>query len=94
MTVTENLREQVPELGAEAIGDLVAAVNGPVIQPGSPLYEDARTIQNGMFDRHPSLIVRCIGTADVVAAVNFARDHDLLLAIKGGGHNVAGNAVL
>src|SRR5262249_35464286 len=55
--------------------------------------DEARTIWNGLIDRRPALIVQCSGAADVVDAVNFARDQGLLLSIKGGGHNVAGNAV-
>src|SRR5690606_13486529 len=54
---------------------------------------EARTIWNGMIDRRPGLIVRCAGAADVVSAVWFARDNDLLVAVRGGGHNIAGNAV-
>ena len=56
-------------------------------------YDIARAVWNGAIDRRPRLIARCIGTADVVAAVRFARDHDLEIAIRGGGHNVAGTAV-
>lgn len=56
-------------------------------------YDIARAVWNGAIDRRPHLIARCIGTADVVAAVRFARDHDLEIAIRGGGHNVAGTAV-
>ena len=56
-------------------------------------YDTARAVWNGVIDRRPRLIARCIGTADVVAAVRFARDHDLEIAIRGGGHNVAGTAV-
>ena len=56
-------------------------------------YDNARAVWNGAIDRRPHLIARCIGTADVVAAVRFARDHDLEIAIRGGGHNVAGTAV-
>jgi FAD/FMN-containing dehydrogenase len=56
-------------------------------------YDSARAVWNGAIDRRPRLIARCIGTADVVAAVRFARDHDLEIAIRGGGHNVAGTAV-
>jgi hypothetical protein len=56
-------------------------------------YNNARAVWNGAIDRRPRLIARCIGTADVVAAVRFARDHDLEIAIRGGGHNVAGTAV-
>jgi hypothetical protein len=56
-------------------------------------YDTARAVWNGTIDRRPRLIARCVGTADVVAAVRFARDHDLEIAIRGGGHNVAGTAV-
>jgi FAD/FMN-containing dehydrogenase len=80
-------------LDAEAVQGFVAAVRGPVIQDGDDGYDAARAIWNGLIDRKPALIVQCSGAADVVDAVNFAREHDLLLSIKGGGHNVAGNAV-
>jgi FAD/FMN-containing dehydrogenase len=56
-------------------------------------YDTARAVWNGAIDRYPRLIARCSGTADVVAAVRFAREHDLEIAIRGGGHNVAGTAV-
>ncbi len=56
-------------------------------------YEEVRAIRNGMIERQPALIARCDGVADVISAVNFAREHDLLVAIRGGGHNVAGNAL-
>jgi FAD/FMN-containing dehydrogenase len=80
----------VPGASVEA---LAGGLRGALLQPGAPGYDTARNIWNGMIDRHPALIVRCAGTADVVAAVRFARTHDLLVAVKGGGHNVAGNAV-
>jgi FAD/FMN-containing dehydrogenase len=64
-----------------------------VLESDHPAYEDARQIQNGLIDRHPALIVQCSGTADVVEVVNVARDRGLLLSIRGGGHNVAGNAM-
>ena len=70
-----------------------SGLRGPLIRPGDPDYDAARAIQNGLIDRRPELIVRCSGAADVVDAVNFARTRDLLLAVRGGGHNVAGNAV-
>jgi hypothetical protein len=66
---------------------------GRVIRPQDADYDAARAVWNGAIDRRPRLIARCIGTADVVAAVRFARDHDLDIAIRGGGHNVAGTAV-
>src|SRR5688500_1850184 len=56
-------------------------------------YDSARAVWNGAIDRRPRFIARCIGTADVVAAVRFARDHDLEIGIRGGGHNVAGTAI-
>lgn len=75
------------------INDFAARLRGPVIRPRDPAYDDARRVWNGLIDRQPALIVRPTGTADVVEAVNFARENNLLLSIRGGGHNVAGNAV-
>lgn len=80
-------------LDPEAIQTFAATVRGRVLVAGDPGYDDARTIWNGLIDRQPALVVQPTGAADVVDAVNFAREHDLLLSIKGGGHNVAGNAV-
>ena len=65
---------------------------GNLLRPADPAYEDARKVHNGLIDRRPALIARCHGLADVVAAVNFAREHDLEVAVRGGGHNVAGRA--
>ena len=76
-----------------ALEGLRAYVRGEVLQEGEAGYDEARSVWNGMVDRRPAVIVRCSGTADVVAAVDFARDHDLLLSVHGGGHNVAGKAV-
>jgi len=80
-------------LDADAIDGFAAGVRGAVLRPGDPGYDDARAIWNGLIDRRPALIVQCTGAADVVDAVNFAREQGLLLSVKGGGHNVAGNAV-
>jgi FAD/FMN-containing dehydrogenase len=77
----------------EAVQSLVAQTRGPVLRPGDEGYDEARSIWNALIDRKPALIVQCSGAADVVDAVNFAREQGLLLSIKGGGHNVAGNAV-
>ena len=77
----------------EALQGFVQGVRGNVLRPGDPGYDDARAIWNGLIDRKPALIVQPTGAADVVDAVNFAREHELLLSIKGGAHNVAGNAV-
>jgi FAD/FMN-containing dehydrogenase len=80
-------------LDANAIQGLVDSLRGTALQPGDQDYEKARAVWNGLIDRRPALIARCAGTADVVDAVNFAREQNLLLSVKGGGHNVAGNAV-
>jgi FAD/FMN-containing dehydrogenase len=71
----------------------VPAFRGEVIVPDHHDYDDARALWNGTVDRRPRLIARCSGTADVAAAVRFARDRDLEIAVRGGGHNVAGTAV-
>ena len=70
-----------------------ANLRGPLLRAGDAGYHKARTIWNGMIDRRPALIARCAGVADVIHCVNFARVHTLLLAVRGGGHNGAGNAV-
>ncbi len=75
------------------INEFKEIFRGEVLLPGDKSYESARQIWNGMFDRKPAIIARCIGTSDVINAVNFARDNNALIAVKGGGHNSAGNAV-
>ncbi|HEY7027045.1 MAG TPA: FAD-binding oxidoreductase, partial [Gemmatimonadales bacterium] len=82
-----------PALDAAALADLARHFRGELIGPGDPRYDTARAIWNGAIDRHPGLIARCTGAADVRAAVRFARERDLLVAVRGGGHNVAGSAV-
>jgi FAD/FMN-containing dehydrogenase len=81
------------QLDTQAVAGLTERLRGPVIAPGDPGYDEARSIWNGLIDRRPGLIVQCSGAADVVDAVNFAREQGLVLSIKAGGHNVAGNAV-
>src|SRR4029453_6944290 len=61
--------------------------------PGDDGYDAARTVYNAMIDRRPALIIRCASAADVIAGRQFARAHNLLVSVRGGGHNVAGNAV-
>ena len=81
----------VPE--ASALEALQASLSGKLLRPDDAAYDDARAIHNGMIDRHPALIVQCAGVADVINAVNFARVNNLLVSVRGGGHNVAGFAV-
>ena len=66
---------------------------GRLVEPGDADYDPARALWNGAIDRRPRLIARCLGTADVTAAVRFARENGMEIAVRGGGHNVAGNAV-
>jgi FAD/FMN-containing dehydrogenase len=81
-----------PIAGGSAVEGLRARLRGELIQPADEGYADARKLWNGLIDKRPALIVRASGTADVIAAVNFAREQDLPLAVRGGGHNVAGTA--
>jgi FAD/FMN-containing dehydrogenase len=69
------------------------SLRGRLVQPGEGDYDEARRVWNGMIDRRPALIARCAGVADVIAAVRFARTHELLVSVRGGGHNITGNAV-
>ena len=77
----------------DAVQDLKATLRGPLLQPGDTGYDEARQIWNAMIDKRPAMIVRCADTADVRAAVAFARQQGLALAVRGGGHNIAGNAL-
>lgn len=84
---------QQTSLSDEALSALQQSVRGRVAVAGSDDYEQARTVWNAMIDRHPAVVVRCAGAADVMRAIRFARDNDLVLSVRGGGHNIAGNAV-
>ncbi|HEX5138648.1 MAG TPA: FAD-binding oxidoreductase [Planctomycetota bacterium] len=88
MTAPQPPSHQTPE----AFDALKAQLRGPVLLPGSAAYEESRTVWNAMIDRRPAAVARCLGAADVIAAVRFARERDLLLSMKGGGHNIAGLA--
>lgn len=72
------------------IEEFKAGLRGPLLQPSDPAYDTARRVWNGMIDKRPALIVRCAGVADVMRAVTFAREHHLLVAVRGGGHHMAG----
>lgn len=75
------------------VKDFAGRLRGPLLLPEDAGYDDSRSVWNGMIQRRPTLVVRCLGVADVVAGVNFARDNGMLLSVKGGGHNIAGLAV-
>jgi FAD/FMN-containing dehydrogenase len=80
-------------LESAAVQSFAESLRGRLVRPGDGGYDKARKVWNGMIDRRPALIARCAGAADVMAAVHFARDHRLLVSVKGGGHNITGNAV-
>ena len=89
---TKTIEGREIDLKQEILDGLKVRLLGTVLVPGDAGYEDSRTVWNAMIDRKPSIVVRCLGVADVVASVQFAREHNLLLCIKGGGHNIAGLA--
>src|SRR5262245_32055721 len=80
----------IPEPAVQA---LRSSLRGPVLRPGEPGYDATRVIPNAMIDRKPALIVRCSGAADVIACVQFARERNALVSVRGGGHSVAGKSV-
>ncbi|MGH2931241.1 MAG: FAD-binding oxidoreductase [Gaiellaceae bacterium] len=86
-------RTPISEAPTIEVERLRADVRGPVILPADPGYDAARAIWNGAIDRRPACIARCTGVADVVAAVRFARERDLLVAVRSGGHGVGGHAL-
>jgi len=81
------------ELEKAAIKELGDAMNGPVMLSGHPDYDGARTIWNGMHDKRPALIARCLNSEDVSTAVTFARERELLVAVRGGGHSWPGKSI-
>ena len=80
-------------LNNPAIEKFETSLRGELVQRGDERYDEARKLWNGMFDRRPALIARCAGTADVISAVNFARDNGLQVAVRGGGHSFPGHSV-
>ncbi|MCH8187059.1 MAG: FAD-binding protein, partial [Chloroflexi bacterium] len=81
------------ELGEAEVAGLKARLRGDLLRPDDSGYDDARRVWNGMIDKRPALIARCTGTGDVIAAVTFAREHELVVSVRGGGHNYAGKSV-
>src|SRR5947207_7548541 len=80
-------------LSNDVVRTLHSELRGSLCLPGEAGYDDARIIWNAMIDRRPAAVVRCRVESDVINAVRLARDHGLLVAVRGGGHNIAGNAV-
>jgi FAD/FMN-containing dehydrogenase len=80
-------------ISPSALEKFRTSLRGPYFCPGEKGYDEARKIHNAMIDRHPAIIARCAGAADVIAAVEFAREQDLLVSVRGGGHSIAGKAI-
>jgi FAD/FMN-containing dehydrogenase len=85
------LQEVSALVQTEALESLAEDLRGPILLPGTEAYDAARRVFNGMIDRHPALIAQCLGASDVKVAIDYARAHDLPVAVRGGGHNVAGH---
>ena len=81
------------ELDRDALDELGASFRGELVRPGDRTFDEHRKVWNGSIDRHPALIARCAGVADVIAAVRFAREAGLLVAVRGGGHSYPGHSV-
>jgi FAD/FMN-containing dehydrogenase len=91
--VAENIRSNPRPIPMDQLKALQSKMPGRVCLRGEPGYDEARTIWNAMIDRSPGVVIRCADASDVVGAVRFANAHDLDIAVRGGGHNIAGNAV-
>ena len=92
MTVT-TLDGKGARLLEATVEEFKQSLRGQLITPGDDRYEEARQVWNANIDRRPGLICRPIGVADVINAVNFARDHNLLVSVRGGAHSFAGTCV-
>src|SRR5947209_12906851 len=74
----------------QAVSAFRESFGGHVVLPGDPGYDSARVVWNGAIDRRPAIVARCSGASDVIRSVRFARDHDLVVAVRSGGHSVGG----
>src|SRR6476619_6800309 len=92
------LTARTPDAGSITIDDRLLdsfrpRLRGSLLTPQDPGYAESRTVWNAMIDRRPALVVRCLGVADVIASVTFARESGIAISVKGGGHNISGLAV-
>src|SRR5437899_10978918 len=88
-----NLGGGAVSISGQELAEFANELHGEIVRPQDEGYDDARKIWNAMIDRRPALIVRCRDAEDVTRSIAFARDHELPLAVRGGGHNVSGNAL-
>ena len=84
------MKNQVKNLDQSLIEDFSSSLRGKVVMPKDDHYNETRKVYNGMINKHPGMFVMCVDVADVMASVNFGRDNDLLIAVRGGGHNGGG----
>ncbi len=84
------MKTTTKELPVEILEQFAAKIRGEIIYPDSAVYEESRKVYNGMIDKKPGLIVKCVDVADVIASVDFGRENNLLVAVRGGGHNAGG----
>jgi FAD/FMN-containing dehydrogenase len=89
--VVEQAAGDISRVPDRALQAFAARLRGSLVRPGDDQYDRAREVWNARYDRRPGLIVRCSGVADVIAAVEFAREHDVLVAVHGGGHSIVGH---
>lgn len=88
-----DVNEQLKIIQSDDLEQLSNSIKGTVITPSQASYDATRQVWNAMIDRRPAFIVVCLGTADVIAAVRFAKNHNLLISVRGAGHNIAGRAL-
>ena len=81
------MKNIIKELADSKIDDFSAQLRGKIVMPADTDYDQERKVYNAMIDKHPGMIVKCVDVADVMAAVNFGRANNLLVAVRGGGHN-------
>src|SRR6516164_2302883 len=93
MTSFRTIRGKLAELSSKTLESFAERFRGALICENDRGYEQARRVWNGLIDKRPAMVARCSGVADVVAGINLAREHNLVLAVRGGGHNVSGSGV-
>ena len=91
--IFKSIEGEPKDIAAGTLEEFRRGIRGKVVDPKASAYDDARVIWNATIDRRPALIVKCEEAGDVLRCVQFARDHGLLVAVKGGGHHIAGNAI-
>jgi len=90
MLNTKENKQTIKDLNTSTIEGFMSQLRGDIVKASDPEYNDARKVYNGMINKHPGMIVYCVDVADVIACVNFGRENNLLVAVRGGGHNGGG----